>query len=125
MANGPNDYGLISKSIFDLTNDVRDETFDPDDFHSPLNDELDESASSYENDVPFAPVQNLFVNVSFNYAMADGYIAGIITVMLEVQGWVANALNAAPLVIHSLFHPIDPSDPLPRDESISKRKWDA
>ena len=31
-------------------------------------------------------------------------------------------MNAAPLVIHSLFCPLSKSDPLPRDDSISKSK---
>ena len=77
---------------------------------------------TYIEDVPFAPVCPFFVKMLFHYAIADGYIDDIITVMLEIESWVDKALNAAPLVIHSLFRLIDGSDPLPRDDSIIIQK---
>ena len=37
VANGPNDYSVVSEPIFNLTNDVlRDPSFDPTILHSPL-----------------------------------------------------------------------------------------
>ena len=37
VANGPNDFSIVSEPIMDLTNDIlRDDTCDPNDIHSPL-----------------------------------------------------------------------------------------
>ena len=114
VANGPNDYSIISESISDLTNDVlREITFDPNEIHSPIRSELDDPTNTYTDDVPFTPARPLFVDVPFHFAMADGYIDYMITMVLDMKGWVEKALNAAPLVIHSLFRPTDTSDPLP------------
>lgn len=123
VANGPNDYSLISEPIFDLTNDVlRDPTFDPTDLHSPLQSEFEAPASTYDDSTPFEPARPLFVDVPFFWAMADGYIDDIITIVLDVGGWLKKAVNAAPLVIHSMFRPTDAADLLPRNEPISIRK---
>ena len=123
VANGPNDYSLISEPIFDLTNDVlRDPTFNPVDLHSPLQPHLAPPATTYDESTPFEPARPLFVKVSFFWAMADGYIDDIITIVLDVGSWLQKAVNAAPLIIHSLFRPTDTKDPLPRNESISMRK---
>ena len=71
--------------------------------HSPLKGQLDKPADTYDRKVLFAPARPLFVEMPFHYAMADGYIDDIITVVLEEEDWVSKTLNAAPLVIHSLF----------------------
>ena len=44
--------------------------------------------------------------------------------MLDMDGWVQKGTNAAPLAVHTLFRPVDPSDPLPRDDPTSLRKLD-
>ena len=90
--------------------------------HSPIQSKLDQPTKSYKDNVPFAPVRPLFVDTLFHYTIAYGYIDDMITVVLEVRGWIVEALNTAHLVIHSLFRQIDKSDPLSRDGSISRRK---
>ena len=51
--------------------------------------------------------------------MVDGYIDNIRTIVLDMGDWLRKAVNAAPLVIHSLFRPIDEKDSLPRNDTIS------
>ena len=56
VANGPGDYGIISETIFDLTNDLlQDKTWDPQTTKSPLATKIDEPNTHYTNDTPFCP----------------------------------------------------------------------
>ena len=70
----------------------------------------------------FGKALPLFIEVPFHYAKADGYIDDIITVVLDIDDWVAKGQKAAPLATHTLFRPTDKRDPLPREETISKIK---
>ena len=123
VSNGPNDYSIVIESIFDLTNDIfRDKIFDPQEVYSPIQGEIDQPATYHTDNTPFGPAWPLFLEVPFHPAKSDGYIEDVITVAVDIQGWVAKVLNTAPLAIHSIFRPTKESDPLPRDDSISKRK---
>ena len=123
VANGPNDYSLISEPLFDLTNEIlRDPSYDPSLLHSPIQEQLQDKDISYTSSTPFGTARPLFVNVPFHFATADGYIDDIITVVLDTADWLRRAINAAPLAIHTLFRPVDCRDPLPRAESVSERK---
>ena len=116
MANGPNDYSTISDDV------LRDPTFDPSTLHSPLQSQFETAATPYNESIPFEPAYSLFVDVPFFWAMVDGYIDDTITIVLYVGDWLQKAVNAAPLIIHSIFIPKDTTDLLPRNESISIRK---
>ena len=123
VANGPNDYSLVSEPIFDITNDIlRDPTYDPSQLHSPIQHRLQDKELSHHQSTPFGKARKLFVDVPFHYAAADGYIDDIITVVLDTADWLRRAINAAPLAIHTLFLPVDCRDPLPQVESVSKQK---
>ena len=123
VANGPSDYSIVSETIFDLTNDIlHDDTWDPDDVHSPLQPQFDTATSHYPPSTPFAAADPLMVTVPFHPAAADGYIDDIITVMLEIKNWVSKGQNAAPLAIHTIFRPTQKDDPIPRDDATSTRK---
>ena len=104
MANGPNDYSVISKPIFDLTNGVlRDPSFDPTIPHSPLQQHFESPATPYTANTPFEPACPLFVNVPSYWTISDGYIDNIMTIVLDTKDWVQRGVSAAPLVIYSLF----------------------
>lgn len=123
VANGPNNYSLMSEPIFDLTNDVlRDPTFDPATLHSPLQSQFELPAAPYDESTPFEPARPLFMDLPLFWAMADGYIDDIITIVLDVGDWLKNAVNAAALIIHSIVRPTDTAGPLPHNESISIQK---
>ena len=123
VANGPNDFCLVSEPIMDLTNDIlRDETWDPNMIHSPLQSMLHPVFNRYNDDIPFGTARQLFVYVPFHMAMADGYIDDIITAMIEENDWVDRGQNAAPLAVHTLFRPVDKTEQIPRDDPASIRK---
>ena len=120
VANGPNDFSLVSELIIDLTNNIlHDESWDPADIHSPLQPEFDTKNERYDSNTPFGQANKLFVPVPFHPAAADGYIDDIVTAMLDKANWVQKGQNAAPLAVHTVFRPIDDSDPLPRADAAS------
>ena len=123
VANGPNDFSLLSEPIMDLTNDIlRDDEWDPLEIHSPLQPEFDSMNEQYDNKTPFGTANKLFVPMPFHPAMADGYIDDIVTAMLDQADWVSRGQNAAPLAVHTVFRPVDDDDPLPRADAASKPK---
>ena len=52
----------------------------------------------------------------------DGFIYDIITITVNNDHWIDRAKSAALLVIHTLFWPLQPSEPLKRDDPLSFRK---
>ena len=52
----------------------------------------------------------------------DGFIDDIITTTVDDNHWINRAKSAALLVIHTLFRPLQPSEPLKRDNQLSLRK---
>ena len=86
VANGPADFGIISEPIMDLTNEIlRDNTFEPNELHSPLQNKFKSKQRRYNSEVPFEEARKLFVDVPFWFAAADGYIDDIISVMLDIK----------------------------------------
>ena len=51
-----------------------------------------------------------------------GFIDDIITITFDDKHWIDRAKSASLLVIHTLFRPLQPSDPLKRDNPLSLRK---
>ena len=125
VANGPNDFCLVSEPIMDITNDIlRDESWDPNEVHSPLQHKFKQPNERYSKDTPFGKARSLFVPVPFYWATADGYIDDIITLIVEYKDWVIRGQNAAPLAVHTVFRPTDANDPLPRADATSIPKLD-
>lgn len=84
VANGPNDFSLISKLIMDLANDIlRDGSWSPNEVHSPQQPQFKQPDIRYPTTTPFGKARQLFVSVSFHWAEADGYTDDIITVALD------------------------------------------
>ena len=52
----------------------------------------------------------------------DGIIDDIINITVDVDHWIDRAKSAALLVIHKIFQPLQPSEPLKRDDPLSLRK---
>ena len=123
VANGPGDYGIISETIFDLTNDLlQDETWDPETTKSPLATNIDKPKTNHTNDTPFGSARKLYVPVPAIKAGTDGYIDDIVTVMLDIDDWVQRGVNAALLAVFTIFRPHTTTDPLPRSDATSIRK---
>ena len=97
VANGPNDFCLVSEPIIDLTNDIlRDDTWDPELIQSPLKKHFKPPSQRYDSTTAFGIARKLFVPVPFFWAVADGYIDDIITVIADHADWISKGQNAAP-----------------------------
>ena len=124
VANGPNDFPLISEPIMDLTNELlRDDTWHPAEVHAPIQQHLHQKKRRLHTEPP-TKARPLFVDVPYHPAIADGYIDDIITVMVDEEKWVEKGRNAAPLAVHSMFRAPNNDDPIPRDNATSIRKLD-
>ena len=89
VANGPNDFCLVSKPIIDLTNNVlRDDTWNPETTQSPLQQHFKPSSQRYESPTPFGKSRKLFVPIPFYWAVADGYIDNIIIIIADHADWI-------------------------------------
>ena len=107
IANGPNNFCLVSEPIIDLTNDfLRNETWDLSTTYSPLRSRFSTSKVCYHKDTPYGKACLLFANVPFYQAIADGYLDDIITAILDEDDWIKRDQNAAPLAVHTIFRPV-------------------
>ena len=125
VANGPNNFCLVSEPIIDITNDIlRDDTWSPETIQSPLQQHFKPPAQRYDSTTAFGKARKLFVPVPFYWAVADGYIDDIITIIADHADWITKGQHAAPLAVHTVFCPTDESDPLPRANATSIPKLD-
>ena len=62
------------------------------------------------------------MDITATEALMDGFIDEIITVAVDDKHWIDCAKIAAQLVIHTLFQPLQSSEPLKRDDPLSLRK---
>ena len=64
----------------------------------------------------------LAVDITATEASMDGFINDIITITVDDEHCIDRAKSATILVIHTLFRPLQPSEPLKRDDPLSIRK---
>ena len=69
-----------------------------------------------------AKADPLAVEIIATEASMDGFIDDIITITVDDNHWIDRAKRAALLVIHTLFRPLQPSEPLKQDDPLSLRK---
>ena len=118
----PAEYTTISESAIDLgKNLLQDQSWDINDLNSPHMsllppEEKQQSASHLSKADPLA------VDITDTEASMDGFIDDIITITANDDHWIDHAKIAALLVIHTLFRPLQPSEPLKRDDPLSLRK---
>ena len=81
-----------------------------------LEEDRRHSADHIEKSDPLA------VNIEAKESYIDGFIDDIFTITADNKYWVEGAKIAALLVIHTLFRPLQASEPLKRDDPLSLRK---
>ena len=64
----------------------------------------------------------LSVEITYTEASMYGFINDIINITVDVKYEIYRAKSAALLVIHTLFQPLQPSEPLEQDDTLSLRK---
>ena len=115
----PAEYTTVSEAAIDLGNDIlQDKSWETDDLNSPHRsllppEEKQQSASHLEKADPLA------VEIIVTEASMDVFINDIITITVDDEHWVDRAKSAALLVINTLFQPLQPLEPLKRDDPLS------
>ena len=122
VESGLSKYSAISEGTFDLANDLLDDnTWNPEEIHSPLINELAEKEIPVRDD-EFAAAKKLSVNIPFRRAPCDGYIDDAIVVTLDIDDTVKRGQNSVPLAAYSIFRPLSQNEPIARNDTVSKRK---
>ena len=62
------------------------------------------------------------MDITATEASIYGFIGDIITITVDDKHWIEHAKSVALLVIHTIFQPLQPSEPLKRDNPLSLRK---
>jgi len=119
---GPSLYSTISECVFDLTNDLLNEkSWDRSKLNSPYAQKLIQ-AESPNTTSEIKTVRKLDVYIPNRLSFADGYIDDCLAVAVDVEDEIERSQQAPPLIIHSLFRPLDKEDPAPRNDNISDEK---
>ena len=64
----------------------------------------------------------LAVKITYTETSMGGFINKIITITVDDENFIDWKKSAAILVIHTLFLPLQSSEPLKRDDTLSLRK---
>ena len=102
-AAGPALYSQVSKSIFDLTNDLlEDETWDPDTLHLPHYTSF-AKPEIWKDKESFGHAKHLAVPVPPRTMACDGYIDDAIYIAVDINDNARRIQNTSPLAIHTIF----------------------
>ena len=108
----PAEYTTVSKAEIDLVNDLlRGKSWDTENLNSPHRSSLPkEDEKQSENHLTKA--DPLAVDITATEESMDVFINNIITITVDEKHWIERAKSAVLLVIHTLFRPLQPSEPL-------------
>ena len=107
----PNEWGIISESVCDLSNAIlNDPDWDPDTLHSPLQHKVPPD-KFLPNEIPIAPTLSLTVSPTIpTHGMTDVYIDDTVTVAVDLGQDTRNRARAATLpAIHVVERPVHPT----------------
>ena len=108
----PAEYTTVSEAVIDLGNGLlQDRFWDTDDLNSPHRSLLPQE-EKHQSESHLATAYPLAVDITATEASIDGFIDDIITITVNDEHWIYRAKSAALLVIHTLFRPLHPSEPL-------------
>ena len=108
----PAEYTTVSEPTIHLGNDIlKDESRDTYDLNSPHIYLLTQEVKQHST-IHIATEDPLSVDITDTEASMHGFIDDIITIMVDDKNWIYCAKRLALLVIHTLFQPLHPSEPL-------------
>ena len=108
----PEEYKTVSEAEIDLGNDlIWDESWDTDDLNSPHQLLLPQEEKK-KSTIHLATTDPLSVDITATEASMDGFINNIITITVDEKHWIDRTDSAALLIIHTLFRPLEPLEPL-------------
>ena len=107
------------KAAIDLGNDLLStDSWGTTYANSPHRNLLPEDNKRHSED-HIAESYPLAVNIKAKEASMDGFIDNIINITVDYKYWIERAKIAALLVIHTLFRPMQESEPLKHNDPLS------
>ena len=118
----PEEYTTISEVSINIENDIlTDAYWDATNLQSPHRNLL--SGEDYPPALyTLVKAYQMEVNIEAKESPIYEFINDIITITIDDSCWVEHFKNAALLVIHTIFRPLHPYEPLKWDQPLSLRK---
>jgi hypothetical protein len=119
-------WGVISETMADLGNSLLRNTFwDPSKLFVTITDAPNDPLP-LPADIPFHHAADLSVPVPVDMnGKIDIFIDDFIGVAPDIGDTVSRVMKAIPLAIHSVARPVESSDPIPRKDIVSLKKFKA
>ena len=117
----PAEYTTVSEAAIDLGNDIlQDQSWETDDLNLPHR-YLIPPEEKQQSAIHLAKSDPLAVYITATETSMDGFIDDIITIPVDDKQCIDCAKSAAILVIHTLFRPLQPTEPLKQEDPLSLR----
>lgn len=122
---GPSLYATISECVYDAINDLMNEPeWNRESLNSPYVPKLPERDIYTHDDTPIQDARDLSVYIPDRKSFTDGYIDDcLVPVTIDKKDNVKKSQEAPPLIINSIFRPVDPNEPISCDDNISAKKF--
>jgi hypothetical protein len=119
----PNKWCTFAKMCTDLANDIlHSKDWNPDSLHSPHKAKLP-PAQYLEDSIPFSPTADLDVDIPHDdISPINDFINDGIATILNLYNNKDRGVAAMLLAIHTLCQPLDPNEPIPREDCLSLEK---
>jgi hypothetical protein len=116
-------WSVHSEILGDLANDlIQCNAWDHKTLKSPLQ-ELLPAPLRTDSDAPFAAAKPMAVTMPQNdRGIVDVYLDDLPPVCVDINDNAERCAAAVPLAIHIMGRPVEPSEPIPRDELLSIKK---
>jgi hypothetical protein len=123
-APAPAGFSLVSDAAGDLSQDLAsDPSWDPHSLRSSFH--LDFPPRQEADDVPFGQADELAVNLPPRKIVTDNFIDDLFQACLHEGDNAERIKHAVPLILETLFRPLNPKDASPRDDIINMTKHEA
>ena len=116
------EYTTVSKEAIELGNDfLGGKSSDATKIQSPHRQLIKKEEYHPGQDL-LVQADQMAVDIEANEDSIDGLIDDIITIDIDDPNWTERTKNAALLVIHTIFRPLNSPETLKRDDPLSLRK---
>jgi hypothetical protein len=120
----PAGFSLISDAAGDLAQDLAsDPSWDPNSLHSSF--DLDFPRQQEPDNIPFGQADELAVNLPPRKIVTDNFIDDLFQACLDEDDNAERIKQAVPLILETLFRPLNNLDDCPRDTIINLTKHQA
>ena len=124
---GPSEYSIVSEAIFDTMNDLAsDRTWNYETLQSDFLKKSKETEINLRNTRPeheeIVKARPLAIKIPYRGIFVDGFIDDGIAAAVDINDNVERARHVGPLVVESVFRPLDENDQVERNNAVQEAK---